>query len=64
MILTKDKIYFASDFHLGIDPKIPAPERFPIAESLHMHGFFIGNNHMITEEDWIKLETLLETYGR
>ena len=46
------------------DPKIPSPERFPIAESLHMHGFFIGNNHMITEEDWIKLETLLENYGK
>ena len=46
------------------DPKIPSPERFPIAEALHNNGFFIGNNHMITEEDWVKLETLLENYGR
>ena len=46
------------------DPKIPMPERFPIAEALHKNGFFIGNNHMITEEDWVKLETLLENYGK
>ena len=46
------------------DDKIPSPDRFPIAEGLHNNGFFIGNNHMITEEDWIKLETLLENYGK
>lgn len=46
------------------DDKIPSPDRFPIAEALHNNGFFIGNNHMITEEDWIKLETLLENYGK
>ena len=46
------------------DDKIPSPDRFPIAEALHNNGFFIGNNHMITEEDWVKLETLLENYGK
>ena len=45
-------------------PKIPLPEKFPIAEELHNNGFFIGNNHMITEKDWIKLETLLKQYKK
>ena len=44
------------------NPKTPPYNRFPITESLHNCGFFIGNNHMITEEDWVKLETLIKNY--
>ena len=46
------------------NPKTPPYGNFPLTEALHNCGFFIGNNHMITEEDWIKLETLLENYGK
>ena len=44
------------------DGKLPKPEKFPVADSLHQLGFFIGNNHMISENDWTKLETLLKEY--
>ena len=44
------------------NPNVPNPERFIIAEALHTCGFFIGNNHLITEDDWVKFEKLLENY--
>lgn len=40
----------------------PSPDDFPYAEFLHEHGFFIGNNHMITERDWLQLEKLIKEY--
>ncbi len=33
------------------------PEDFPNAEYLHKHGFFIGNNHLITDEDFNRLHS-------
>ena len=36
------------------------PDNFPNAEYLHNHGFFIGNNHLITDEDFKKFENDLE----
>jgi len=32
---------------------------FPKVDYLHYHGFFIGNNHLISNEDIRKLETIL-----
>ena len=39
------------------------PKDFPKAENLHNNGFFIGNNHLILEEDWKKLENILKSYN-
>lgn len=44
------------------NPTVPFPENFLVAEMLHEHGFFIGNNHMITESDWQQLENLIANY--
>tara|TARA_R110001592_G_scaffold11644_1_gene56998 strand:+ start:1794 stop:3002 length:1209 start_codon:yes stop_codon:yes gene_type:complete len=44
------------------NPKTPPYNKFPQTELLHNCGFFIGNNHMITEGDWVKLETLIKNY--
>jgi len=38
------------------------PEDFPNADDLHFRGFYIGNNHLITDQDFDKLEELLENY--
>ena len=43
---------------------VPKPNEFPNAEYLHEHGFFIGNNHLITYKDFIQLEKLVEIYAR
>ena len=40
---------------------MPKAWEFPLVEFLHEHGFFIGNNHLITEQDWQKLEKIIET---
>jgi CDP-6-deoxy-D-xylo-4-hexulose-3-dehydrase len=45
---------FLKDYSLGIDnPKV---------DYLHFNGFFIGNNHLITNNDIEKLEELLYEY--
>ena len=31
-------------------------------EKLHNHSFFIGNNHLITDEDFEKLEQILSEF--
>ena len=38
-----------------------SPEHHPNAEYLHTHGFFIGNNHLITDEDFVQFEKDLES---
>jgi len=35
---------------------------FRIVEELHDKGFFIGNNHLITEWDWVELKHILEQF--
>ena len=45
---------FLKDYSLDIDnPKV---------DYLHFNGFFIGNNHLITNEDIKKLELILDDY--
>ncbi|MDD9875112.1 MAG: DegT/DnrJ/EryC1/StrS family aminotransferase, partial [Gammaproteobacteria bacterium] len=39
--------------------KFGAPEDFPNADYLHFHGFYIGNNHLITDDEIETLENLL-----
>ena len=39
-------------------------KEFPKVDYLHYHGFFIGNNHLITDEDLEKLEGLVSEYLR
>jgi CDP-6-deoxy-D-xylo-4-hexulose-3-dehydrase len=34
-------------------------EEYPKVDNLHFKGFYIGNNHLITEDDWLKLENLV-----
>lgn len=46
------------------EPNIPPPSSFPTAEFLHENGFFIGNNHMITNSEWDELEKIIDTYVR
>jgi len=41
---------------------IPEPDEFTNAEYLHEHGFFIGNNHLITDKDFVELERLIGEY--
>ena len=36
--------------------KYGVPDHFPHAEYLHKRGFFIGNNHLITDEDFERFE--------
>ena len=38
---------------------IPPASDFPNSEFLHLHGFFIGNNHMITDKEFEILEKLI-----
>jgi len=45
---------FLKDYNLGIDnPKV---------DYLHFNGFFIGNNHLITDDDIEKLKGILNDY--
>ena len=41
---------------------MPAADTFVNAEFLHDNGFFIGNNHMIEESDWMILERILDEF--
>ena len=34
-------------------------EEYPKVDNLHFKGFYIGNNHLITEDEWLKLENLV-----
>jgi hypothetical protein len=36
----------------------------PKVDYLHYHGFFIGNNHMVTDDEIEKLEGILSDYFR
>ena len=45
---------FLKDYNLGIDN--------PRVDYLHFNGFFIGNNHLITNDDIEKLEEILDDY--
>ena len=36
----------------------------PNVEYLHTNGFFIGNNHLITDDDFKRLEDLLDEFTR
>jgi len=45
-------------------PNMPKPWEFPSVEFLHEQGFFIGNNHLITEDDWHRFEKILEAYEK
>lgn len=38
------------------------PSDFPNADCLHYHGFFIGNNHLITDGETEKLEQLIDSF--
>ena len=42
---------------------IPPASNYVNAEFLHEHGFFIGNNHMITNEEFIVLESLIDEFN-
>ena len=45
---------FLSEYSLDIEnPKV---------DNLHYNGFFIGNNHLITDEEIDKLETILDNF--
>lgn len=41
---------------------MPEANKFTNAEYLHEHGFFIGNNHMISESDFAMLSLLIEEF--
>jgi CDP-6-deoxy-D-xylo-4-hexulose-3-dehydrase len=41
----------------------PLPSNFPNSEKLHECGFYIGNNHMILDEDFDKLKVLLNNFN-
>ena len=42
----------------------PHPSLFLNSEFLHECGFYIGNNHMITDDEFKKLEMLLEVFAK
>lgn len=46
---------FLKDYSLKLN-------RNPKVDYLHFHGFFIGNNHLITNQDIDRLESLLENF--
>ena len=48
------RLPFLKDYNLGIDN--------PRVDYLHFNGFFIGNNHLITNDDIEKLEEILDDY--
>jgi len=35
---------------------------YPKVDALHFKGFYIGNNHLIIEEDWLRLEHLITKF--
>jgi CDP-6-deoxy-D-xylo-4-hexulose-3-dehydrase len=37
-------------------------KEFPKVDHLHYHGFFIGNNHLITDDDIKRLEVIVDDY--
>ena len=43
--------------HLGY-----SPEDFKKSDVMHFNGFYVGNNHLITEEDWIKFEKIFHKF--
>lgn len=47
---------FLSDYRLEVDGR-------PNVEELHECGFFIGNNHLISDGDFLKLEKLLNEFA-
>lgn len=40
----------------------PAPEEYPTAEFLHTNGFFIGNNHLIEDNEFEILEDIIKNF--
>tara|TARA_R110000744_G_scaffold77417_2_gene152814 strand:- start:809 stop:1981 length:1173 start_codon:yes stop_codon:yes gene_type:complete len=40
----------------------PHPSKYPNSEKLHECGFYIGNNHMITDDEFNQLEYLLNNF--
>jgi len=55
---------FLRQLKMGVipTPVAPSPKEFDNAEFLHEHGFFIGNNHMISDKDFTELERLVKEY--
>jgi CDP-6-deoxy-D-xylo-4-hexulose-3-dehydrase len=45
---------FLKDYKLGISE--------PMVDYLHFHGFFIGNNHLVSDKDIDTLEELITEY--
>ncbi len=46
---------------LPVEPDI---DWTPNVDFLHDNGFFIGNNHMVTDEEIYKLETIIHEFAR
>jgi len=40
----------------------PSPKNYPTAEFLHENGFFIGNNHLITDDEITTLRHLIDSF--
>lgn len=43
-------------------PDMPNANEFPYVEFLHENGFFIGNNHMITDDEFNTLNELIKDF--
>jgi CDP-6-deoxy-D-xylo-4-hexulose-3-dehydrase len=43
--------------YLNLDPRT-----FEHSEKMHFNGFYVGNNHLITEEEWVEFELLLTKF--
>ena len=41
---------------------IPSADKFPLVEKLHENGFFIGNNHLIEDNEFIILDNLIQNF--
>ena len=41
---------------------IPSADKFPLVEKLHENGFFIGNNHLIEDSEFIILDNLIQNF--
>ena len=41
---------------------IPSADKFPLVEKLHKNGFFIGNNHLIEDSEFIILDNLIQNF--
>ena len=46
---------FLEDYELDFDGE-------PGVDYLHFNGFFIGNNHLVTDEDITRLEELIDNW--